>query len=119
MTIVTRKRILVASAICALMTASGARAAPDVNAIESRLRALEAEIAKLRKEARQAKAQAAAATEVVNKATGGYGSPITWTGGKPTNVANAGQPKDPNAPPAVMLKSPASAPSPVNGFMTK
>lgn len=103
MTIVTRKRILVASAICALMTASGARAAPDVNAIESRLRALEAEIAKLRKEARQAKAQAAAATEVVNKATGGYGSPITWTGGKPTNVANAGQPKDPNAPPAVFV----------------
>jgi phosphate-selective porin OprO and OprP len=92
MTILTKKRILAASALCALMTATGARAAGDANAIEARLRALEAEIAKLRKEARQAKAQAAAATEAAGKAS--------ERASTATNVANAAHGKvDPNAPP--------------------
>jgi phosphate-selective porin OprO and OprP len=89
MTIATKKRIIAASALCALMTTTGARAASDANAIEARLRALEAEISKLRKEARQAKAQAAAASEAANKASTNA-----------TNVANAAHGKvDPNAPP--------------------
>jgi phosphate-selective porin OprO/OprP len=62
-------------------------AASDVGKIEARLRALEAEIAKLRGEARAAKAQAAAASDTATKAT---------------NVANAARAKggvDPHAPP--------------------
>jgi phosphate-selective porin OprO and OprP len=54
-------------ALGALLAATGAKAATDVDA---RLRVLEAEIAKLRKEAHEAKAQAAKATNVANAAHG-------------------------------------------------
>lgn len=70
MRLLPRKRIWEVVALCAMMTVTAARAAADVGSIESRLRALELEIAKLRKEARQAKAQAAAAREAAGKPSG-------------------------------------------------
>lgn len=93
MTIVTRKRLVAAGALCALMSANGAHAAASADAIEARLRMLEAEIAKLRKEARQAKAQAAAATQAANQAS-------EKAADKTGNVVNAAPAKvDPKAPP--------------------
>jgi phosphate-selective porin OprO/OprP len=80
-----KRRILSTSALCAMLIATGARAASSADAIEARLRTLEAEIAKLRKEAKEAKAQAAAAA-------------------KATNVANAAKaPADSQAPPPVFV----------------
>ncbi|WP_457796202.1 OprO/OprP family phosphate-selective porin [Methylocystis sp. S23] len=84
-----KKRAIAASALGVFMTGSAAHAATDSAAIETRLRALEAEIAKLRKEARAAKAEAAAASSAAGKAT---------------NVANAAHAKaDSNVPPPVFV----------------
>jgi len=96
MTFPTKKRVFAASAAGALLATTAAHAAADSAAIESRLRALEArvaklrpleaEIAKLRREAREAKEQARQAT--------------TQSG----NVANGARGKvDPNAPPPVFV----------------
>jgi phosphate-selective porin OprO and OprP len=85
MTMLTKKRLVAGVALGAIMVATGAKAATDV---EARLRMLEAEISRLRKEAHEAKVQAQAAS---NKAT---------------NVANAAHAKggvDPHAPPPVFV----------------
>jgi phosphate-selective porin OprO/OprP len=84
-----KRQILATSALCALITATSAHAAADLNAIDARLRALEAEIVKLRKEAKAAKAQAAAAE----------------ASAKATNVANAAKatPADKQTPPPVFV----------------
>jgi phosphate-selective porin OprO/OprP len=71
-----RTSLVLAGALGAFLTATGAEAAADASAIEARLRALEAEIAKLRKEARAARAQAQAAAKAAKSET---------------NVANAAQ----------------------------
>src|SRR5512141_1413784 len=68
MTSLTKKLAVGGVALGALLSASGAAFALDANAIDARLRALEAEISKLRKEAKEAKAQAAKATNVANAA---------------------------------------------------
>jgi phosphate-selective porin OprO/OprP len=71
MTRLTKKWAIGGVALGALLSASGmSYAAGDASAIDARLRALEAEIAKLRKEAHEAKAQAARATNVANAAHG-------------------------------------------------
>jgi phosphate-selective porin OprO and OprP len=72
-------------ALGALLSASGAAFATDASAIDARLKMLEAEIAKLRKEAHEAKAQAAAAAS------------------KATNVANLSHKADVHAPPPVFV----------------
>jgi phosphate-selective porin OprO/OprP len=84
-----RRQIFATTALCALVTTTAAHAAADLNAIDARLRALEAEIVKLRKEAKVAKAQAAAAE----------------ASAKATNVANAAKapPADQHAPPPVFV----------------
>jgi phosphate-selective porin OprO/OprP len=64
----TKKWAIGGVALGALLSATGTALATDVDAIDKRLRALEAEISKLRKEAKDAKAQAAKATNVANAA---------------------------------------------------
>jgi phosphate-selective porin OprO/OprP len=75
------------AALGVVLASSAANAAADVNAIEARLRSLEAEIAKLKRDAKEAKALAAAAQT------------------KATNVANAAKTPavDPQAPPPVFV----------------
>ncbi len=68
MRISTKKQALTGAALAALLSTTGANAAADSAAIEARLRMLEAEIAKLRHEARDAKTQAQRATNVANAA---------------------------------------------------
>lgn len=85
--------------ICALLSATAGRAAADMGAIESRLRALEMEIAKLKKEAREARAQAAAAKTAASQANESASKATNIANAAHANAAQAKGAGDANAPP--------------------